>query len=161
MNKISNMNLIIKAISFSVLSASIFSCTNENTPQENFTKSSANSHEVVNNSAVVSKFAAGEAVYAKTCIACHQVNGKGIKGVFPPLASSDYLLEDVNRAIAQVIHGSEGEITVNGVLYSGVMPAQTITDEEVRDVINYILNSWGNDGGTVTLKEIHAQKSAG
>ena len=50
----------------------------------------------------------GKGVYTKTCIACHQATGAGIPGAFPPLAKSDYLNADVNRAIKQVIKGSNG-----------------------------------------------------
>lgn len=103
-------------------------------------------------------YAAGEEVYEKNCVACHQSEGQGVEGAFPPLAKSDYLLEDKNRAIRQIIHGSKGEMVVNGVTYNSIMPAQPVTDEEVRDVMNYILNSWGNKGGEVTLDEVKAQR---
>lgn len=105
-----------------------------------------------------SKYANGEQVYNKNCIACHQSKGEGVKGAFPPLAKSDYLLADKNRAIKQIIHGSSGEMIVNGETYNTIMPPQPVSDEEVRDVMNYILNSWGNDGGEVTLEEVKAQR---
>ena len=154
------MKTSLKTIGIGAIALALYSCGGESTPVEDFAKPSAENktEEVVE---AASEYAAGEAVYAKTCVACHQADGKGVEGAFPPLAGSDYLMADKNRAIAQVIHGSEGEITVNGKVYTGIMPPQAINDEEVRDVINYVLNSWGNDGGEVTLEEVQAQKSAG
>jgi len=97
----------------------------------------------------------GKEVYAK-CIACHQENGEGVEGSFPPLANSDYLLADKNRAIKNILNGLEGEITVNGVTYGTAVPmaANVLTDEETVDIMNYILNSWGNEGGTITLEDV-------
>lgn len=104
------------------------------------------------------KYAAGKAVYDKSCISCHQSDGLGMEGVFPPLAGSDYLLQDKSRAAKQVFHGLKGEITVNGAQYDGIMPPQELSPEEVRDVLNYVLNSWGNEGGEITLDEVKAQQ---
>ncbi|MFK8037090.1 MAG: cytochrome c [Crocinitomicaceae bacterium] len=141
-----------------VLITNLFlSCGGENIPTEDFSKAT---NETISEVKEDSKYSAGEAVYNKTCIACHQADGNGMEGAFPPLAGSDYLMKDKNRAIAQVIHGSEGEITVNGKVYSGIMPPQVITDQEVKDVINYILNSWGNDGGEVTIEEVQLERGA-
>jgi nitrite reductase (NO-forming) len=113
--------------------------------------------EVVDSAGI--KYPEGEAVYNKTCVACHQSNGEGVAGAFPPLAGADYMLADKNRAIHQVIHGSSGEIVVNGTTYNGIMPPQELTFEEVRDVMNYVLNAWGNKGGEVTLQDVENQKA--
>ncbi len=86
----------------------------------------------------------GQTVYMRVCFACHQADGKGIPGIFPPLANSDYLLEDVDRAINVVLRGLQGEIVVNGVTYNQVMPPQNLDNAETAHVLNYILNSWGN-----------------
>jgi len=92
----------------------------------------------------------GKQLYAQTCFACHQGEGQGIPGAFPPLAKSDYLNEDVNRAIGIVLYGKTGEITVNGEKYNSVMTPQTLTEEEIANVLTYIYNSWGNNGTEVT-----------
>lgn len=99
-------------------------------------------------------YAAGEKIYTSLCISCHQKNGEGVVGAFPPLANSDYLLSDINRSIDIVKNGMQGEIVVNGQTYNGIMANQGLTDEEVRDVTNYILNAWGNKGGEVSLDEV-------
>jgi nitrite reductase (NO-forming) len=103
-----------------------------------------------------SEFAAGEKVYMSTCVACHQKDGVGLEGTFPPLAKSDFLLEDTDRAIEIAANGMDGEIVVNGETYNSVMAPQGLSNQEVTDVMNYILNSWGNDGGTVTLADVDA-----
>ncbi len=92
----------------------------------------------------------GKAAYMQTCFACHQAEGQGIANAFPPLAKSDYLNADVNRAIDIILHGKTGEITVNGQKYNSVMTAQTLTDEEVANVLTYVYNSWGNSKKDVT-----------
>lgn len=101
-----------------------------------------------------SKYANGEKVYMGSCVACHQKNGEGLVGAFPPLAKSDYLLADKMRAIKTVANGMSGEITVNGEVYNENMASQGLTDTEVKDVVNYILNSWGNNGGEVSEEDV-------
>lgn len=105
----------------------------------------------------------GEAIYTGkgNCATCHQATGQGLAPTFPPLAGADYLLADKERAIHQTMFGSQEPITVNGVQYPGkVMTVVELTDQEVVDVVNYILNSWGNEGGTVTLDEVKAIRGA-
>lgn len=98
--------------------------------------------------------ALGEKIYMEKCVVCHQANGEGIPGAFPPLKNSDYLFADKVRAVAQALNGSNEEMIVNGLTYSTPMPQQVNTKEEAVAVINYVLNSWGNDGGKVTLEGV-------
>ena len=100
--------------------------------------------------------AKGKALYEKNCLACHQADGKGVPNTFPPLAGSDYLAADISRAISGVLNGLTGEITVNGNKYNSAMPATTLTDDEVAEVFTYVLNDFGNKGGTVTAAEVKA-----
>ncbi|MDA3942890.1 MAG: cytochrome c [Bacteroidetes bacterium] len=100
------------------------------------------------------QMALGEKIYMEKCIVCHQASGEGIPGAFPPLKNSDYLMADKVRAVAQVLNGSNKAIVVNGVTYTTPMPQQVNTKKEAVAVINYVLNAWGNDGGTVTLEEV-------
>ena len=105
--------------------------------------------------------AAGKAIYEGkgTCSVCHQVTGLGLPPTFPPLAKADYLLADRKRAIKQTMYGAKEPIVVNGNTYpGGMMVIPPLTDEEVRDVVNYILNSWGNKGGAVTIEEVKAAR---
>ncbi|ULJ62236.1 copper-containing nitrite reductase [Wielerella bovis] len=101
---------------------------------------------------------AGEVVYKANCLACHGVEGKGVEGAFPPLAESDYLNADHKRAIQAVVKGLSGEITVNGKKYNSVMPAVSLNDEEVANVLTYVLNTFGNKGGEVKPEDVAAAR---
>ena len=107
---------------------------------------------------VDSKYAPGKAVYDAACVVCHMKDGKGLENTFPPLAGSDYLLNNPSRALQQVVYGSSEKMTVNGIVYSGIMPPQDVTDEEAVEVVNYILNAWGNKGGEVNAKDLEEVK---
>lgn len=102
----------------------------------------------------------GKQIYSQTCFACHQLEGQGLANAFPPLAKSDYLNEDVNRAIEIVLKGKTGEITVNGSKYNSVMTSQTLTDEEVANVLTYIYNNWDNNKSEVTPTMVSKVRSA-
>lgn len=102
--------------------------------------------------------AKGKGVYDKVCVACHQPTGQGIPGAFPPLAKSDYLNKDVNRAIKGVVKGLTGPITVNGKKFSGAMPAQALSDQQIADVFTYVYASWGNNKTVVTPAMVKAQR---
>lgn len=104
------------------------------------------------------RMAAGEIIYRQNCAACHQVDGTGLAGAFPPLAQADYLMEDEKRAIHVVKHGMEGPITVNGVLYNSVMPALGLNDNDIASVVTYIRNSWGNEGGLTSVNTVRQVK---
>lgn len=96
----------------------------------------------------------GKATYTANCAACHQNDGAGIKGAFPPLAQSDYLNADHRRSISVVKYGLTGEIKVNGEIYNGVMPALDLSNEEISNVLTFIYNSWGNKSRTVSPGEV-------
>ena len=96
----------------------------------------------------------GKKVFLTSCFACHMATGEGLPGVFPPLANSDYLKADKDRAIKVVLKGLSGPITVNGKPYNNLMPPQEFTDDQVADVLTYVMNSWGNDYGHVTVPDV-------
>ena len=87
---------------------------------------------------------AGSEIYQDFCLQCHLSTGIGVSGVFPPLKASDYLLKNTNLSIAGIKYGLKGKIIVNNEEYDGIMVRQGLDDEEVADVMNYILNQWGN-----------------
>ena len=97
----------------------------------------------------------GEEIYQDFCLQCHLDNGKGVENAFPPLAKSDYLQNNIEASIRGIKYGLRGEITVNGKIYNGVMVNQGLDEEEVADVMNYILNSWGNKSwGQITIAQV-------
>ncbi|WP_341221664.1 copper-containing nitrite reductase [Polaribacter atrinae] len=115
---------------------------------------------VTTEKSLAKKIADGKQLYMTTCFACHQGEGQGIPNAFPPLAKSDYLNADVKRAIGIVLHGKTGEITVNGKKYNSVMTRQTLTEEEVADVLTYVYNSWGNNKTNVTISDVKEVKNS-
>ena len=101
----------------------------------------------------------GEEIYQDFCIQCHLDTGEGVSGVFPPIAKSDYLLNNIEMSIRGLKFGMSGPITVNGEEYNGVMEDQGLGDDEIADVLNYILNSWGNQyNEIITLEQVASVK---
>lgn len=99
----------------------------------------------------------GSEIYMDFCITCHLDKGEGVANTFPPLAKSDYLMKNREASIRGIKYGQQGEIIINGVTYNSAMPSPGLEDDEVADVMNYILNSWGNSSDKiVTLKEVEA-----
>jgi nitrite reductase (NO-forming) len=97
----------------------------------------------------------GKKVFLSVCFACHMQEGQGLPGVFPPLAGSDFLKADKDRAVRIPLKGLSGPIVVNGKTYNNVMPPQTqLSDEQIADVLTYVMNSWGNNVGTVSLSDV-------
>ena len=100
----------------------------------------------------------GKRTFDQNCLACHQPNGEGIPGAFPPLAGSDYLLAKPERAIEILLNGLSGKISVKGKQYNGVMPAVQLSDESVANVLTYVLNTWGNNGGEITPNQVASKR---
>ncbi len=100
------------------------------------------------------QFERGKKVFLTSCFACHMANGEGLPAVFPPLANSDYLKADKDRAIKTVLKGMSGPITVNGKPYNNMMPPQEFTDDQVADVLTYVMNEWGNRYGSVAPADV-------
>lgn len=103
---------------------------------------------------------AGRDLYRYNCAACHQPEGEGIAGVFPPLAKSDWLKGDPAQVISAVANGLSGKIVVNGETYNGVMPAMQMSDEEIAQVVSYVYSAWGNPGNTVSADDVRRVREA-
>jgi glucose/arabinose dehydrogenase/mono/diheme cytochrome c family protein len=101
----------------------------------------------------------GRELYVRNCFVCHQFNGQGIPGIFPPLAKSDLIATNLEGAIKAVVEGRSGEIVVNGKKYNGAMPPVAINDGDVADVFTFILNSWGNAGGVISANQVMEVRS--
>lgn len=107
------------------------------------------------------RIAAGKILFNGTCSTCHGPDGKGMEGVFPPLAGSDYLAKNAKKLPEIITHGLQGKITVNGKEYASVMPPMAqLTDDEVANIGTYVLNSWGNPGGEVTRDDAKKARAA-
>jgi len=104
------------------------------------------------------KIQLGGRLFMSICAACHQTTGLGIPNTFPPLASSDYLNADKNRAIKTVINGRQGEVVVNSRKFNNSMPSFPLSDDDIANVLTFVYNSFGNSGLEVSADEVAAQR---
>ena len=97
----------------------------------------------------------GKEIYTDFCIRCHGGNGKGDGKNVPPLAGSDWLIKKRKQSIHAVKFGQNGEIVVNTIKFNNNMPTMGLSNQEVADVMNYVMTSWGNkQKKKVTEKEV-------
>ena len=108
---------------------------------------------------LATSLARGEMLFFANCTICHGATGDGVKGVYPPLAKSDWLMANRTGAIAAVVAGLKDEITVNGEVYRGQMPPIMLDDAQVADVLTFVLNTWGNSGPRVTAEEVRTVRA--
>lgn len=101
----------------------------------------------------------GMILYETNCAACHQKQGEGLAGAFPPLAKSDYLMALKDKGVGIPLHGLSGKIKVNGKIYDGVMPQMQLSDDEIASIMTYVRNSWGNKGDLVTAAEVQKSRT--
>ena len=103
----------------------------------------------------------GELVYNQQCVNCHQADGNGQAGAFPPLAGSAWVTGSEELVSAILISGLNGPIEVNGATYNGNMPAfdGVIKDRDIAAVISYIRKTWGNSADLVTTTEFEGYKA--
>ncbi len=95
----------------------------------------------------------GNEIYVDFCVTCHKGNGEGVAHTYPPLANSDFLMSNREKSIQGIKYGQQGELVVNGVTYNNVMDPLGLEDDEIADVMNFILNSWGNSSDDMVTEE--------
>ena len=98
----------------------------------------------------------GAKVYQTNCSSCHQANGQGVEGTFPPLAGNAVVTGDPKQVIHIVKYGLNGSIQVKGHTYNGMMPAwgQQLSNADIASVITYIRSSWGNSASAVSESDV-------
>jgi mono/diheme cytochrome c family protein len=101
----------------------------------------------------------GKRLFTITCVPCHQANAQGIPYRYPPLAQSDFLNGDKERAIKVLLNGRQGPIIVNGLGFTNSMPRFPLSDEQIANVLTYVYNSFGNSGKEVTAAEVKAARA--
>jgi mono/diheme cytochrome c family protein len=95
----------------------------------------------------------GRQTFAGLCAACHQPTGKGLEGLAPPLAESEWVLGEPERIVKVVMHGLRGPIKVKGVTYSYDMPAAGfLSDEQIAGVLTYIRREWDHEASPVSVE---------
>ncbi len=106
-----------------------------------------------------SLMAKGAEVYGAYCATCHQADGKGLEGLYPPLAGSGDYYGDAENHVGIIMNGLNGEIVVQGVTYNGAMAGHGfLSDYEIAAVATYERLSWGNDDGMVTPDVVAAAR---
>lgn len=111
----------------------------------------------------------GEEQYLHHCAACHQPDGKGIPGIFPPLAGNPVVTAEdetgVQTYLSRIIFGYHGGLIVDHQVYSGRMPPigyrGRLNDSEILDLVNYQRRAWGNNARPVTFPELAIARAAG
>jgi len=100
----------------------------------------------------------GAGPYAKICASCHQGNGKGVPGVYPPLAGSAFATGESSVPIRIVLHGFKGKINREGKEYNGLMAPwkDQLSDQEIADVLTFVRSNFGNTAPAVTADEVKA-----
>jgi mono/diheme cytochrome c family protein len=102
---------------------------------------------------------AGAGTFNQKCAACHQGSGKGMPGIYPPLAGSEFAQNaDISIPIRIVLHGYQGKIQRAGKEYNGVMTPwkDALSDQEIADVITTVRSSWGNNAPAIDPKDVAA-----
>lgn len=103
---------------------------------------------------------AGRAYFAGTCAVCHQHDGGGIPGVFPPISNNEFLKKSKEELILLVLTGTSGKIVVNGQQYNSTMPAlSSLKDDELANVLTFVYASWGNRAVRVSPEDVAAVRA--
>lgn len=108
------------------------------------------------------RLARGEAIYARTCAACHQSGGAGVDGAFPPLDGSKFALGAPEHAIRIVLHGMAGPVEVPGKppVDSLMPPVAELPDQDIADVLTFVRHAWSNDAPAVSPDEVAKVRAA-
>lgn len=104
----------------------------------------------------------GGTIFAANCAACHQANGQGLPGVFPPLAGSEWVVGDPQVLANILLHGVSGKIEVAGQSFDGMMPAfAQLSDAEIAGVLTHIRSTWGNQAEAISADFVASEREAG
>jgi mono/diheme cytochrome c family protein len=153
--KFINVPLVLIALflGFGITYLALRTTNTEMSPGDSRTKAPATQSTPVDAATdLASLMEKGKQIFTATCQACHQANGAGIPGAFPPLAESEWVNGSPRRMVAIVLHGIQGEITVKGQKFQGVMPPMKdqLKPEDIAAVLTYVRNSFGNKSDLVT-----------
>lgn len=102
----------------------------------------------------------GQIVYENLCLNCHQADAKGLPGIYPPLAQSDWVTgTDTRRLIEIIIRGAQGPVEVNEQTFYNVMPPSGLDDHRIAAVLTYIRSSFGNNAPAITADQVKQVRS--
>ena len=103
----------------------------------------------------------GKKLFSANCVTCHQANGQGQPGQFPPLAGSEFVLGDAsNRLIAIVLKGLQGPVQVKGQAFNNAMQPWEgqYTDQQLAAILSYVRSDWGNNGPEIPPEAVKAMR---
>ncbi|ROL59362.1 cytochrome c [Bacteroidetes/Chlorobi group bacterium MS-B_bin-24] len=107
----------------------------------------------------------GKKLYIEQCSKCHRKDGKGIKGVYPPLKNSDYVQKgDKIELLRGMLFGRSGKIVVNGEVYYGVMTTEVdknLKDEEIALILEYVFRELNGIDKSVTSEDVVKARKLG
>lgn len=100
----------------------------------------------------------GQKQFNLNCASCHQSNGQGVAGQYPPLAGSEWVIGPSKRVSAIVLNGLEGSVTVKGGTYNGAMASwkSTLNDKKLSSILTFIRQAWGNTATAITEEQMAA-----
>ncbi|HLT80153.1 MAG TPA: cytochrome c [Cyclobacteriaceae bacterium] len=97
----------------------------------------------------------GEQLYIQHCSNCHQRDGSGLRQIYPPLDTSDYMRNNRDEVICLIRFGVEAPLVVNGIEFVQPMPGiPSLTDLEIAQIVTYIYNTWSHDEGIIEVKDV-------
>ncbi|SFR60929.1 Cytochrome c, mono-and diheme variants [Pseudidiomarina maritima] len=100
---------------------------------------------------------AGEAVYKKNCMACHQANGQGMAAVFPPLVGNSNIADKPAYIAETIVKGKSGKVTVNGAEFNGMMPPMAyLSDADIAAVVSYVNKHFAGGSKEISATEVKA-----
>jgi mono/diheme cytochrome c family protein len=105
----------------------------------------------------------GKALFSANCITCHQADGEGVPGQYPPLAGSEVETGDAtNQLIAIVLKGLQGPVEIKGKPFNNAMQAWEgqYTDQQLASILTYVRSDWGNNAPAITadmVKQIRGE----
>lgn len=101
-------------------------------------------------------------IFANHCAVCHQANGAGVPGAFPPLINSDWITAKPQVIVQILLHGIQGELTVGDTVYNGEMPefGNTLEDSEIAALATYLRSNFENDAEAIEADFVSEQRDA-
>jgi mono/diheme cytochrome c family protein len=159
------MNKIVNQLIFSVLlGILITSCQSNNEKKKvGIVSSEPMTKEAASNPPVqmAGKEHPGMAVFKQYCLVCHQADGSGVPGMYPPLGPGSWVGKDPKELVPILLTGLSVKVEVNGESYKTAMPAQTqLTDQEIADVLSYVRSNFGNSFTAVDVELVKKIRSS-
>jgi mono/diheme cytochrome c family protein len=105
---------------------------------------------------------AGEMAFRKSCLTCHQADGSGVPGMYPPLNQAEKVMGPPEGIIKVILYGLKGPTVIKGETYTQRMPAQSLlSDSTIAVLVNYVKKRWGGSETAVSAEEVRKIRASG